>query len=151
MFAPTEVDGRILGDGGLVDNVPVDVCARDGRGGADRRQHRHADRGRETLGSVGGLTTQMINILTEQNVQRSLGSLGAKDVLIAPELGKLTASDFERTRELIAAGERGRAPLAARLAALRCPRPPMRSGAPPGRSRQAGGDGRVHPLRGHRS
>ena len=26
MFAPTEVDGRILGDGGLVDNLPVDVA-----------------------------------------------------------------------------------------------------------------------------
>ncbi|WP_374679202.1 BamA/TamA family outer membrane protein, partial [Piscinibacter sp.] len=48
-------------------------------------------------------------------------SLGAKDVLIAPELGKLTSSDFERTRELIAAGERGSEPLAARLAALALP------------------------------
>ena len=26
VFAPTEVDGRLLGDGGLVDNLPVDVA-----------------------------------------------------------------------------------------------------------------------------
>ena len=26
VFAPTEVDGHILGDGGLVDNLPVDVA-----------------------------------------------------------------------------------------------------------------------------
>ena len=25
MFAPVEIDGRILGDGGLVNNLPVDV------------------------------------------------------------------------------------------------------------------------------
>ena len=34
--------------------------------------------GRDTLSSVAGLTTQMINILTEQNVQRSLASLSAR-------------------------------------------------------------------------
>ncbi|WP_395693959.1 patatin-like phospholipase family protein [Piscinibacter sp.] len=121
VFAPTEVDGRILGDGGLVDNVPVDVARAMGAEVLIVVNIGTPIAGRETLGSVGGLTAQMINILTEQNVQRSLASLGAKDVLIAPELGKLTSSDFERTRELIAAGERGSEPLAARLAALALP------------------------------
>ncbi len=121
VFAPTEVDGRILGDGGLVDNVPVDVARAMGAEVLIVVNIGTPIAGRETLVSVGGLTAQMINILTEQNVQRSLASLGAKDVLIAPELGKLTSSDFERTRELIAAGERGSEPLAARLAALALP------------------------------
>ena len=121
VFAPTEVDGRILGDGGLVDNVPVDVARAMGAEVLIVVNIGTPIAGRETLVSVGGLTAQMINILTEQNVQRSLASLGAKDVLIAPELGKLTASDFERTRELIDAGERGSEPLAARLAALALP------------------------------
>ena len=121
VFAPTEVDGRILGDGGLVDNVPVDVARAMGAEVLIVVNIGTPIARRETLVSVGGLTAQMINILTEQNVQRSLASLGAKDVLIAPELGKLTASDFERTRELIDAGERGSEPLAARLAALALP------------------------------
>ena len=121
VFAPTEVDGRILGDGGLVDNVPVDVARAMGAEVLIVVNIGTPISGRETLVSVGGLTAQMINILTEQNVQRSLASLGAKDVLIAPDLGKLTSSDFERTRELIAAGERGSEPLAARLAALALP------------------------------
>ena len=42
MFAPVEIDGRILGDGGLVNNLPVDVVARDGRRRRHRREHRHA-------------------------------------------------------------------------------------------------------------
>ena len=42
MFTPAEIDGRILGDGGLVNNLPVDVVARDGRRHRDRGEHRHA-------------------------------------------------------------------------------------------------------------
>ena len=42
-----------------------------------------------------GLTGQMINLLTEQNVQRSLATLRPTDVLIAPGLGSLTSGDFE--------------------------------------------------------
>jgi NTE family protein len=118
VFAPTEVDGRILGDGGLVDNVPVDVARAMGAQVLIVVNIGTPLAGRETLGSVGGLTAQMINILTEQNVQRSLASLSARDVLIAPELGALSSSDFERARELIALGQQGAEPLVARLAAL---------------------------------
>lgn len=35
------------------------------------------------------MTAQMINILTEQNVQRSIASLWEDDVLITPDLGTL--------------------------------------------------------------
>ncbi len=123
VFAPTEVDGRILGDGGLVDNVPVAVARAMGADVLIVVNIGTPIGGRDTLGSVGGLTAQMINILTEQNVQRSLATLGARDVLIAPDLGTLSSSDFARTRELIAAGEQGAQPLAARLAALALPEP----------------------------
>lgn len=118
VFAPTEVDGRILGDGGLVDNVPVDVARAMGAQVLIVVNIGTPIAGRETLGSVGGLTAQMINILTEQNVQRSLATLSTRDVLIAPDLGALTSSDFERTRELISLGQQGAEPLAARLAGL---------------------------------
>ncbi len=121
VFAPTEVNGRILGDGGLVDNVPVDVARAMGAEVLIVVNIGTPIAGRGTLGSVGGLTAQMINILTEQNVQRSLASLGPTDLLVAPDLGKLTASDFERTSELIEAGERGALPLAQRMASLALP------------------------------
>jgi len=121
VFAPTEMDGRILGDGGLVDNVPVDVARTMGAEVLVVVNIGTPLASRETLGSVGGLTAQMINILTEQNVQRSLASLGADDVLITPELGTLTSADFARTRELIDLGQRGAELLAHRLATLALP------------------------------
>jgi len=119
VFSPTEVDGRILGDGGLVDNLPVDVAR---AMGAERLIAVNIGTplaGRETLGTVLGLTAQMINILTEQNVQRSLASLDARDVLIAPPLKQLSSSDFDRARELVALGEQGAEQAVAQLAAYR--------------------------------
>jgi NTE family protein len=105
LFAPTEVDGRILGDGGLVNNLPVDVAR---QMGADRVIAVNIGTplsGRDTLASITGVTAQMINILTEQNVQRSLQSLGPQDVLIAPKLEGLTSGDFDRAIDLMRLGE----------------------------------------------
>ncbi len=41
VFAPVEIDGRLLVDGGIVENLPVDVAQGDGR--------RHRDRGGRRL------------------------------------------------------------------------------------------------------
>ena len=118
LFAPTEVEDRVLGDGGLVNNVPIDVARALGADVVIVVNIGTPLAGRAALGSVVGLTGQMINLLTEQNVQRSLATLKAGDVLITPELGALTAGDFDQTAaffSLGAAGARGRSD---RLAAL---------------------------------
>lgn len=107
VFAPTEADGRILGDGGLVDNLPIDVVRAMGADIVIAVNIGTPLANRDSLGSVGGLTAQMISILTEQNVQRSIALLRPVDVLITPALGALTAGDFGKTRELIAQGEAG--------------------------------------------
>jgi NTE family protein len=118
VFAPTELDGQILGDGMLVDNLPVDVARAMGADVLIAVNIGAALAGRETLSSVGGLTAQMLSILTEQNVQRSLALLGPKDVLLAPELGALSAGDFDKTAELIQLGEAVSAPQLQQLAGL---------------------------------
>ena len=105
VFAPTEVDDRILGDGGLVNNLPIDVARRLGASRLIAVNVGTPLSGRKSLDSLLGLTGQMINILTEQNVQRSLATLRLDDVLITPRLNDLSSGDFARTRELIAIGE----------------------------------------------
>ena len=118
VFAPTDVDGRILGDGGLVNNLPVDVARAMGVDVVIAVNVGTPLAGRDTLGSAAGLTSQMINILTEQNVQRSLASLTPQDVLLVPALGELSSGDFNKTRELIHRGEAGAEGVLARLQAL---------------------------------
>ncbi|HKX93262.1 MAG TPA: patatin-like phospholipase family protein, partial [Methylibium sp.] len=104
VFAPTEVDGRILGDGGLVDNLPIDVVRRMGADVVIAVNIGTPLAGRESLDTLLGVTAQMINILTEQNVQRSIATLTARDLLIAPPLGALTSADFKRTGDFIGLG-----------------------------------------------
>lgn len=105
VFAPIERSGRLLGDGGLVNNLPVDIARRLGADIVIAVNVGTPVAGRESLGSAVGLTAQMINILTEQNVQRSIASLGPRDLLIKPVLGRLSSGDFARTAELIGLGE----------------------------------------------
>ncbi len=107
VFAPTEVGGRVLGDGGLVNNLPIDVARALGADIVIAVNIGTPPGGRETLGSAVGLTAQMLNLLTEQNVQRSLATLRPGDVLIAPALGPLSSGDFEQAEQFFGLGEAG--------------------------------------------
>lgn len=110
LMAPVERNGRLLVDGGLVDNVPIrevrERCQADvviavnvGSSLLDARD----------VTSLFTVAAQMVGILTEQNVNQALASLKPGDVYIKPDLGDLTATDFDRHSEAI---ERGRAALA---------------------------------------
>jgi NTE family protein len=118
VFAPTERAGRILGDGGLVNNLPVDVARAMGVDVVIAVNIGTPLSPRDTLSSATGLTAQMLNILTEQNVQRSLAQLQPQDVLVLPALGKFTSSDFNETAAMIALGEQGALAALKRLQAL---------------------------------
>jgi len=121
VFAPTEINGRVLGDGGLVDNLPIDVARSMGVDVIIAVNIGTPIGGRETLNSFTGVTAQMINILTEQNVQRSLNTLKPNDVLIAPKLEGLTSADFNRARDFITLGRLQAEAFAFRLAPLALP------------------------------
>ncbi|MCP5117292.1 MAG: patatin, partial [bacterium] len=120
LFAPMETeDGGIYVDGGLVRNLPVDVIR-----GMDVDVVIAVNLGssylkREQLGTILGVAGQMIAILTEQNVERSLKELDQqRDLLIVPDLGDITASDFGRADEAIAVGEQAARAAAPQLARL---------------------------------
>jgi len=106
VFAPLEKDGGLYVDGGLVRNLPVDVIRKMGVDVVIAVNLGTTYLGRDQLKSVFGIASQMLVILTEQNVQISLKELKrGKDLLIVPELGDISAGDFKRASEAIAAGE----------------------------------------------
>lgn len=107
IMSPVDYRGLKLVDGGLVDNLPVDEV----------RDRCHPDvviavnvgsplLKPEEVGSLLTVSVQMVAILTEQNVTRSLALLKPGDVLIKPDLAGITAGDFERNAE---SADRGRA------------------------------------------
>jgi NTE family protein len=93
-FAPVELNDRVLVDGGLVRNIGIDVAR---ALGAERIIAVNTGTPllrRNEIDSILSAATQMLNILAEQNVATSLAQLGPADVLIEPELGAFSATDF---------------------------------------------------------
>jgi NTE family protein len=119
--APAEFDGMILVDGGLTNNLPVDVARAMGADIVIAVNLGTPLLTREELGSILGATGQMINILTQQNVQASLARLGPRDILILPELGDFSAADFNHLTTTIPIGEAAARSVAGRLAPLALP------------------------------
>jgi NTE family protein len=104
IFAPVEIDGRLLADGGLVRNLPVDVARVMGAEVIIAVDVGTPLAGKQELADLVGLSVQVINVLTQQNVDQSLEQLRADDVLIKPPLGELGATDFERGPEAVDIG-----------------------------------------------
>ncbi len=128
--APAEYEGRLLVDGGLTDNLPVDVARKMGADIVIAVNLGTPLMKREELTSIIGVTGQMLNILTEQNVRASLASLRPTDVLIEPALGDFSATDFDHLPATIPIGEAAARKVADRLAPLALPPAHMRNCAP---------------------
>ncbi len=106
VFTPTVIDDHIYVDGGLVRNVPIDVVRRMGVDVVIAINVGGGYLPRDQLQSVIGVMGQMVAILTEQNVQRSLKEVRpGKDLLITPDLGDISSSDFDRAGDAIKVGE----------------------------------------------
>ncbi len=120
--SPADFDGMLLVDGMLTRNLPVQTA----------REELGADiiiavnvgtplLKREDLNGFFGVTGQMLSILTEQNVQVSLAALQPDDILISPELGDYSTSDFDDLQQIAPLGEAAARKVAGRLAALSLP------------------------------
>ena len=118
MFAPVEIDGRILGDGGLVNNLPVDLVRAMGADIVIAVNIGTPLMSRDQLQSVVGYASQMLNILTEQNVRAQLATLKPTDILISPDLGNLTFIDFAAAPKFVEIGEKAAEAVRTQLAAL---------------------------------
>lgn len=119
LLAPVVHEGRKLVDGGLVDNVPI----------AEVRERCGAELviavnvgtpllRPEQIGGLLSISAQMVALLTEQNVTRSLALLQPQDIYLHPDLGEITAGSFERHAEAADLGRAAAEGVAGRLAAL---------------------------------
>ncbi|MEG1053927.1 MAG: patatin-like phospholipase family protein, partial [Janthinobacterium sp.] len=118
VFAPVRVNNRLVVDGGLVRNLPVDMARAMGADIIIAVNVGTPLAPEKELGSAIGVAQQMLQILTEQNVQRSLKELRTQDILVAPDLTGVSFLDFENYARAMRAGEQAAQALAARLAPL---------------------------------
>jgi NTE family protein len=73
---------------------------------------------RKSLASLPGITNQVLAILLRRNIEHGLGSLGAHDILISPQLGNYSSYDFADTLKTVSAGESAAAAVQSQLRAL---------------------------------
>jgi len=105
VFAPVESNGRLLVDGGLAENLPINVA-----------RAMHADilivsdvsfplLPRSRLDSAVEISNQMLAILVRKDSDRQRATLTPQDVLIEPQLGSSSATDFTVNGNVIVRGE----------------------------------------------
>lgn len=121
VFAPIEIDGKLLSDGGLVRNLPVDIARQMGADVVIAVNIGTPLMPRDQLLTLFNVSQQMVNILTEQNVEAQKALLGPNDILIEPGLGNITFMDFARSKEAVKIGEKATHELDAKLLTLSLP------------------------------
>lgn len=104
VVAPMEIDGRILVDGGLVDNLPVGVARALGADIIIAVDISTPLAPRGQLDSIFGVSAQVVNMLGMENQRRAVEMLGPDDILIRPDLSGITATDFELMGEAVRRG-----------------------------------------------
>jgi NTE family protein len=105
-FDPVLINGQLLVDGGIADNVPVDVAR---AMGADVVIVVDVGSGlftRKEITSALAVTGQLANYLFTLNTEKQLKTLGPRDVLIRPALGDISGGSFDQVPETIPIGER---------------------------------------------
>jgi NTE family protein len=105
VLAPIELDGRLLVDGGIAMNLPVEVAREMGADIVIAVDITAPLEAREELRSVLDVTTQLTSILTRYGVDEQLALLRDDDLLLVPELSEeFGSTGFERMDETIPVG-----------------------------------------------
>jgi len=105
VFSPVELDGKLLADGGLVRNLPVDVardlCADVVIAVWMEVPRPTADDVRSSIGMV----DQMLSVMVGSNQKEQIESLTGDDIGIAVPIGDIGTAQFDRAGEAIDLGE----------------------------------------------
>jgi len=121
VFAPVETDGRMLVDGGLSSNLPVDVAREMGVDILIVVDCGFPLLERGKLNDVATVSQQMLAILIRHNTTAQRKTLTDRDVVIDPALGDFSSLDFSEHDRAMQIGEEAARGASQRLAALGVP------------------------------
>lgn len=103
-FAPVMLDGRMLVDGVLSKNLPVDVAREMGVDRVIVVDIATPLKPASDMHSLLDIMDQTTTLLTRTNTQEQLATLGEQDLLLQPELGDIAFSSFSDAKQAILAG-----------------------------------------------
>jgi NTE family protein len=124
VFQPVEVQGRILIDGGTVNNLPVDVVKSMGSDVVIAVDASSKLEKKERLTSPLDIMSQSISIELQRETRRQAA---LADMVIAPDTSDYSFTDFPSMKEIINKGEEAARAALPRLRELMRPRAPART------------------------
>lgn len=104
LMAPTNLDGKVLVDGGLVANLPIDVVRTmnvDIIIAVDVEFPLYQP---DFLQSAPAIAEQVLTILMRRETLRQIENLGPDDILIRPDLGTFASTDFGNAEIAVGVG-----------------------------------------------
>lgn len=118
LFPPVERDGKLLVDGGVANNLPVNIARAMGADIVIVVDISTPMMTRDEINSFTAVIDQLTLIMTNQTTAAQLATLTDRDILIRPELGDIGLVDFERTGEAMPEGEKSARKALAQLEAI---------------------------------
>jgi NTE family protein len=103
-FEPIVINGKTLVDGGIADNLPVEVMRQMGVDviiAVDISTPFKKDPAFDTYFDV---MSQLTDILARKNVENTIASLGENEILITPDLDDFSSMDTEKSDEIVDRG-----------------------------------------------
>src|SRR5580692_1283030 len=112
VFTPVEIDGRVLADGGMVENIPVEAVREMDADSVIAVDLQLPPGGREQLETLTGVLSRAVSVMILQNERRSLA---LASTTITVDTGNFSIGDYSRVPELIRLGYQSAAGHAAAL------------------------------------
>jgi NTE family protein len=104
VYSPVQIDGRLYVDGGVANNLPIDVVRSMGADrviAVDTSSQRYST---SELTSVVTVVDQLTNLLTRRNTEAQIETLTDRDVLIEIFPKSVATADFHQAETALAAG-----------------------------------------------
>jgi NTE family protein len=136
VFAPYRLNGKLLVDGGMADNVPIDVARSMGADIVIVAATQSPMAPAEKIRGVADVLGQTVTMLILANERQQLATLKPGDVLIKVQVGSLTAADFKKGSQFVEIGRKSAQTQLEglqRVATLGPPRPAVSIERPPPR------------------
>ncbi|MGH9419243.1 MAG: POTRA domain-containing protein, partial [Thermoanaerobaculia bacterium] len=120
-ISPVSIDGRLLVDGMISDNLPIDQARKLCGDVVIAVNIGTPPLKRDEITSALSVVNQMMAFLGKQTVDEQLKNLGPNDVLIAPDLGDISIANYDRAKDAIRIGEEATRKMAASLSRYSLP------------------------------
>jgi NTE family protein len=120
-ISPVSMDGRLLVDGMIADNLPIDQARKLCGDVVIAVNIGTPPLKRDEITSALAVVNQMMAFLGKQTVDEQLKRLGPNDVLIVPDLGDISVAKYDRAKDAIRIGEEATRKMAASLSRYSLP------------------------------